>query len=657
MSARGSDKLYRRLEWLYQHPLLFIGTLLVVSIGLILANMYTVANVLTEESAKRYAEQYLNALEQFRSTYSSEIVARLQDRGVEVSQDYRAHEGHIPFPATFSIILSQRISQEELNSNTNLYSDYPWPWRVDGGPRDDFEKAALQTLRANPEREAYSRVEKSGGIRTLRYGKPVIMKQSCVDCHNSMSSSPKKDWEVGDVRGVHAVSMALPVPTSVVVDRFSSTSILMVGGTVISLVLLTLFVRALRQSAQETEAANRALVATNEAFSRFVPHEFLASIQKPNIVDVSLGDSAQKEMTILFSDIRDFTTLSENLNPEENFAFINNYLRVMGPIVREHGGFVDKYIGDAIMALFSSADEALKAAITMLRRLPDCGSEDDGRSGFLKIGVGLNTGHLMLGTIGETDRMEGTVISDAVNVAARIEGLTKTFSAPLLISHTTLKRLKRPGDFRLRCIAHVTVKGKSEPVTVYEVFDTDPEALAAQKSASRESFEEAVKLYEGHDYAGASALFEQCVQSAPDDVLARQYRDRCQAAASGPSIQSESSFWRKVYFDMPTASGNERRVFINCKFRRLDQAALKRWLQVPASAMSHADSAALLREALVDAVIIRRRNEIGEPIQERFTDDIKEWLIGRPYFAAAAAAAYGDAVRQSTPGGDAEPLS
>ena len=145
----------RRLKWFYQHPLVFIGSLFVISISLIFFNIYSVANALTEESAEQYAEQYLNALAQARSTYSSEVVARVRDHGIKISQDYRAQEGHIPFPATFSIILSNRISDNHLDIDTNLYSDFPWPWRVDGGPREQAGEIAriaanCQRLRCDP---------------------------------------------------------------------------------------------------------------------------------------------------------------------------------------------------------------------------------------------------------------------------------------------------------------------------------------------------------------------------------------------------------------------------------------------------------------------------------------------------------------------------
>jgi class 3 adenylate cyclase len=524
----------RRLSWFYQHPLVFIGSLFVISISLIVFNIYSVANALTEESAEQYAEQYLNALAQARSTYSSEVVARVRDHGIKISQDYRAKEGHIPFPATFSIILSNRISDNHLDIDTNLYSDFPWPWRVDGGPRDAFEKAALGNLRENLDEQSYVRITTNNGVRTLRYARPVIMQESCVGCHNSMESSPKKDWEVGEVRGVHAVTLTLPVISTVILERFSSTSLLMLGGTVISLLLLAIFIRELRRSlllvesfARETAATNLVLTKTNAAFSRFVPHEFLGFLRKEKIIDVSLGDNAQKEMTVLFSDIRNFTTISEKLSPEENFAFINNYLSIMGPIVREHGGFIDKYIGDAIMALFPHADDAVKTAISMLQQLPNCGHGEYLHYGVLRIGIGLNTGHLMLGTIGETDRMEGTVISDAVNVASRIEGLSKEYGATLLISQTTMNRLKHPEEFKSRCIGHIKVKGKTDKIIVYEIFNCDPDELAAAKLETREWFEEAVSLYEAGNLETSGALFRRCLEKAPDDSAASIFLSRC----------------------------------------------------------------------------------------------------------------------------------
>ena len=209
---------------------------------------------------------------------------------------------------------------------------------------------------------------------------------------------------------------------------------------------------------------------TNVSIERFVPQAFLAIVGKPSVADVELGDNKRRTMSILFSDIRGFTTLSEQLSPDETFAFINTYLRRMGPVIRDHHGFIDKYIGDAIMALFANADDALRAGLAMLAALEDFNTERRA-AGLepIEIGIGINTGSLMLGTIGEKHRMDGTVISDAVNLAARIESLTKDYAAPMLISEYTYRELSNPEANTIRSVDVVVVKGKTRPVALYSV--------------------------------------------------------------------------------------------------------------------------------------------------------------------------------------------
>ncbi|NEP86574.1 MAG: adenylate/guanylate cyclase domain-containing protein [Okeania sp. SIO2C2] len=160
---------------------------------------------------------------------------------------------------------------------------------------------------------------------------------------------------------------------------------------------------------------------------------------------------------ILFSDIRDFTTISEQMTPEENFAFINQYLSYMEPQIQKYGGFIDKYIGDAIMALFpNSADDAVQGAIAMLEQLKTYNSERQQRNlKAVHIGIGLHTGTLILGTVGGFGRMDGTVIGDAVNLSSRVEGLTKTYGVSFLITHQTLAPLNNPLEYDLRFIEQV----------------------------------------------------------------------------------------------------------------------------------------------------------------------------------------------------------
>lgn len=267
---------------------------------------------------------------------------------------------------------------------------------------------------------------------------------------------------------------------------------------------------------------------TNLSIERFVPQAFLAIVGKPTIVDVELGDNKLKTMTILFSDIRNFTTLSEGMTPDENFAFINAYLARVGPVIRDHNGFIDKYIGDAIMALFESADDALRAGLGMLAALDAFNAESRaaGRPP-IAIGIGINTGTLMMGTIGEQHRMDGTVISDAVNLASRIEDLTKTYHVSLLISQYTRDKLVDPAAYDIRPIDIVVVKGKTRAVTVFEVFQRDPGEQRAAKAKTRALLQSGVEALARHDTAAARHLFEECLRIQPDDTAARNLLKKC----------------------------------------------------------------------------------------------------------------------------------
>jgi PAS domain S-box-containing protein len=267
------------------------------------------------------------------------------------------------------------------------------------------------------------------------------------------------------------------------------------------------------------------LFQLNQAFSRFVPRQFLQLLDKKSVVDVQLGDQVQQEMSVLFSDIRDFTTLSESMTPQENFQFINAYLSRMESAIIENQGFIDKYMGDGIMALFGgTADEAVKAGITMLQRLWDY-NQHRIKSGYapINIGIGINTGSLMLGTVGGKHRMDSTVISDAVNLASRLEGLTKQYGVSLLISHQTLARLHNPMEYCIRFVEQVKVKGKSKAVAVFEVFDGDTIQIKEGKLATKTIFEEGLWLYHQHCFSEAAKRFKKVLSINPKDTVAQIY--------------------------------------------------------------------------------------------------------------------------------------
>ncbi len=285
-----------------------------------------------------------------------------------------------------------------------------------------------------------------------------------------------------------------------------------------------------KKAEAERQRFTNELFKLNQAYERFVPRQFLQFLKKTSIIDVQLGDQVQVEMSILFSDIRDFTTLSEKMTPDNNFKFINSYLSRMEPAIIENQGFIDKYMGDAIMALFSGeADNAVKAGIAMLDCLVEY-NQHRANCGYvpIQIGIGINTGALMLGTVGGENHMDGTVISDAVNLASRVEGLTKHYGASLLITEQTYMRLSYPDNYAMRIIGTVKVKGKSESVTMYEVFDADPREIKLGKLATLPTFTEALSLYNQGKLTLAMPLFVACLEQNPDDRVAQIYFQRCQ---------------------------------------------------------------------------------------------------------------------------------
>jgi class 3 adenylate cyclase len=244
---------------------------------------------------------------------------------------------------------------------------------------------------------------------------------------------------------------------------------------------------------QALDAAHRdELSELNLSYLRFVPKQFLEHLHRQSITAVKHGDQVQRTMTVLFSDIRAFTNLSEQIGPAKTFAFLNEFLGRIGPVVRKHNGFIDKYIGDAIMALFDMPCDAVAASIEMLETLSEMNRERVASDEApIRIGIGLNTGELMLGIVGEDRRMEGTVIGDAVNLAARLEALTKKYGVPLLISEATLTAVEtcsEPDKYsglldKIRWVDAVQAKGRSKKTRIFEVFAADDEPTQNLKRA------------------------------------------------------------------------------------------------------------------------------------------------------------------------------
>lgn len=284
---------------------------------------------------------------------------------------------------------------------------------------------------------------------------------------------------------------------------------------------------------KEKEESQRELIVKQKelitSYARFVPEQLLTFLGKDIITKVGLGDSVQKDMTILFSDIRAFTSISEKLSPSENFGFINSYLETMGPIIRKHNGFIDKYIGDAIMALFpQKPSDAIDASIEMLEELHKLNVKRKSK-GFapISIGIGIHTGSQMLGIIGEKERMEGTVISDVVNTASRLEGLTKAYSTALLVSEDVLEGVSDKEKYEFRFLDTVKVKGKNKAVRIFEILNGVSPRIRELKLQTKPDFEAGINFYYSKKFKDSIKKMKSVLKKDSKDKAAELYIERC----------------------------------------------------------------------------------------------------------------------------------
>jgi two-component system sensor histidine kinase ChiS len=284
----------------------------------------------------------------------------------------------------------------------------------------------------------------------------------------------------------------------------------------------------------EAEEVHETPVSKQASYNKpnpFIPREFLEILHKDSVADLRLGDHVKQEMTIFFSDIRQFTALSEKLSPDESFKFINSYLARIVPVIGENGGFVDKYIGDAILALFpkeNGPNQAIQTAIEIQNRVVEYNVHRK-KVGYepLAMGIGIHTGTLMMGVVGIHGRMQNTVISDSVNLASRLESMTKAFGVSLTISEETFQKLADPGAYKFRYLGQMRVKGKIDPVRVFEIYDGIDPSLMERKIKTNRYFEEGMFSYSKKDYGAALDNFRKVREILPEDKASIFYMDYC----------------------------------------------------------------------------------------------------------------------------------
>lgn len=279
-----------------------------------------------------------------------------------------------------------------------------------------------------------------------------------------------------------------------------------------------LYEKNIREANEREEAMRKIFDATE----KFVPHEFLKSLGHEVITEVKLGDQVEKIVTVLFTDIRNYTSLSEQMTPEETFAFICLFNERMGPIIRENNGFINQYLGDSIMAIFPvNASDALHAAVAMQREVGELNELlIQNKKSPIQIGIGMHTGPLIMGITGDFDRMDACTISDTVNTASRVESLTKHFKASILLSEASLDQIENKADFHLRNLGLVQLKGKHHSINVHECFSCDELDQLENKLNTLSVFNDGVNNYLNKSFEKANDAFKKVTELNPDDRTA-----------------------------------------------------------------------------------------------------------------------------------------
>jgi len=303
----------------------------------------------------------------------------------------------------------------------------------------------------------------------------------------------------------------------------------------------------LNSMAEELHHQFERITRLNESTIRFVPVQFMEHLGVSDITKMKLGDNVQRDISVLFFDIRYFSVNSEMMTARENFDFINKILGIAGPIIRKHNGFVDKYIGDAAMALFINGIDAVRAGIELYQTLViDINTKVTIGVDGINIGVGIHCGSVMMGIVGENERLSSTVISANVNLASRIESLTKQTGSGVLITRDTLNQLAgHENEFAYRFLGMVQAAGVNEVVGLFDMLDALPLESKQSRLATKEIFESGVRKYHMKEYAAAVQRFEKVVAEDPQDICAMQHLEDAHKHLKNPGLASVFVFSKK----------------------------------------------------------------------------------------------------------------
>lgn len=466
----------RLTHLLYKRTILVLALLFCIGVAISVWNMSRLSSTLMKEQAVWNIKVYAQILKEARTFYNTEAVKRVQFiPGVSVTHDYHLKRGAIPLPATYLIQLGSEISQKNQGMSIRLYSDYPFPWRqAEGGPKDSFETAALRYLKQNPNGDFY-RFEKFKGRPSLRYAEADILQPSCIDCHNHHPDSPKRDWQVGDVRGILEITSPLNMFVEKTRSGLRGTVLVLGGISILAVFGITLVIGRLRETSRELEyrviertsqlqQANLDLAKEQEKSESLLANilpEPIAQQLKQGHHNIADGFA---EVTILFADIVGFTELSSGISPEELVKLLNRIFSAFDRLSEKHGVEKIKTIGDAYMVAaglpYPRSDHAEAIAEMALDMQQEIEHFNELYEVRLKMRIGINTGPVVAGVIG-TKKFIYDLWGDAVNIAARMESHGK--EGCIQVSSESYQLLRDRYFLELR--GSISVKGKGEMVT------------------------------------------------------------------------------------------------------------------------------------------------------------------------------------------------
>jgi len=303
----------------------------------------------------------------------------------------------------------------------------------------------------------------------------------------------------------------------------------------------------LNSMAEELQHQFDRITKLNESTIRFVPVQFMEQLGVSDITKMKLGDNVQRNLSVLFFDIRYFSINSEMMTARENFVLINRILGIAGPIIRKHNGFVDKYIGDAAMALFVNGIDAVRASIELYQTLVvNKKTRVEIGVDVINIGIGIHTGNVMMGIVGEDERLSSTVISANVNLASRVEGLSKQTGSGLLITRDTMNQLAgNENEFSYRFVGMVQAAGVNEVVGLFDMLDALSPRDKKYRLATKTVFESGVRKYHMKDYAAAVHRFKKVVAADPQDLCSVHHLEEARRRLEDPSLPSVFTFDKK----------------------------------------------------------------------------------------------------------------